>query len=435
MHAPLPLLGESAIAPRLHVEDTSDWEAPLLRRDSRRVIVGCIALGGKEPIRVQSMTDTLTSDVDATVRQIHALHREGSELVRFSVLDDADARAVPEIRDRLVDAGCAVPLIGDFHYNGHILLENHPECASALDKYRINPGNVGFGETHDVNFSRIIEIAGERDKALRIGANWGSLDDAVRDRLLSENSDWPMEQILEQAMIRSTTESAAMAIRLGFPENKLVLSAKVSNVSTLLNIYRELAERTDLALHLGLTEAGTGNYAIVSSTAAMSVLLQEGIGDTLRVSITPALCADSDTKDPRLQEVRVCQQVLQANGIRNFFPTVLSCPGCGRTDTTIFQALVHRVTEFVNRCAADWRSRFPGSENMVIAVMGCVVNGIKEARHANIGVSLPGRKSVDNIPMVFSDGESQGTLRVENLGELFTQRIREYVESKYAPAD
>ena len=402
------------------------------RRHSIEVAVGSVKLGGRQPIRIQSMTDTVTSNIDTTVRQIHVLHREGSELVRLSVLDDADAAAIPRIRERLDDAGCRVPLVGDFHFNGHTLLRDHPACAVTLDKYRINPGNVGFGQSHDANFARIIEIAGKHDKAIRIGANWGSLDDEIRDRLLSNHADWPMVRILEQAMICSTVESAAFAVKLGLPENRVVLSAKVSHVPSLLSIYRELARRSEFALHLGLTEAGTGEKAIIASTAAMSVLLQEGIGDTLRVSITPALLACSDDEDPRLQEVRACQYILQSNGIRNFFPEVRSCPGCGRTNRDIFRLMVHFVDDFVKHQAVDWRTRFPGSEDMVIAVMGCVVNGIKEARHANIGISLPGRGGDESVPMLFSDGESWGPLLGESLRELFTQHIQEYIETHCA---
>lgn len=405
------------------------------RRRSIETLVGDIKLGGSQPIRVQSMTDTVTSDIDVTVRQILALHREGSELVRLSILDDSDAAAVPQIREQLDATGCRVPLIGDFHFNGHQLLHEQPACAKVLDKYRINPGNVGFGQSHDANFASIIEIAGKHDKAIRIGANWGSLDDKVRDQLLSEHADWPMEKILEMAMIQSTLESAAVAVKLGLPESKVVLSAKVSHVPSLLSIYRELARRTEFALHLGLTEAGTGESAVIATTAAMTALLQEGIGDTLRVSITPALQDESEGGDPRLQEVRVCQHILQSNGLRNFFPTVRSCPGCGRTNRDIFRPMVHLVDDLVNRQAVDWRTRFPGSQDMVIAVMGCVVNGIKEARHANIGISLPGRPGDEAVPTLFSDGESLGTLRGNNVGRLFARRIQEYVESKYAAGD
>lgn len=402
------------------------------RRRSIEVAVGNVRLGGSLPVRVQSMTDTVTSDIDATVRQILALVREGSELVRFSVLDRADAMAVPEIRACLDDAGCHVPLVGDFHFNGHKLLEDHPACAKALDKYRINPGNVGFGQAHDANFASILEVAGKHGKAIRIGANWGSLDDKVRQRLLDEHKDWPIERILETSMIQSTLESVTFALKLGFPENKLVLSAKVSHVPSLLTIYRELASRTDLALHLGLTEAGTGEGAVVASTAAMSILLQEGIGDTLRVSITPAQNANSQDEDPRLQEVRVCQQILQANGLRSFFPTVRSCPGCGRTDREIHRPMGHLVQAFVTRHAVEWRRQFPGSENMVIAVMGCVVNGIKEAKQANIGISLPGRTGSESAPMMFADGESKGFLLGDDPGQIFTQHIQAYVEESYA---
>jgi len=417
------------------IESTEVPAMSIQRRRSIEVTVGDIKLGGLSPVRVQSMTDTVTSDIDSTVRQILALHREGSELIRLSVLDDADAAAVPQIREQLDAAGCRVPLVGDFHFNGHKLLEDHPSCAGTLDKYRINPGNVGFGQAHDANFASIIEIAGTHDKAIRIGANWGSLDDAVRGRLLSEQEDWPMERILNQAMIRSTLESAAFAVKLGLPENRVVLSAKVSHVPSLLSIYRELARRSEFALHLGLTEAGTGEGAIIASTAATSVLLQEGIGDTLRVSITPAVQFSSDLEDPRLQEVRVCQHILQSNGLRNFFPTVRSCPGCGRTDREIFRPMVRFVNDFVDHQAVDWRTRFPGSEDMVIAVMGCVVNGIKEARHASIGISLPGRSGDEAVPTLFSDGESMGPLRGKNVGRLFTRRIQKYVEARYAAVD
>jgi (E)-4-hydroxy-3-methylbut-2-enyl-diphosphate synthase len=403
------------------------------RRRSIEVSIANVKIGGSQPVRVQSMTDTVTSDIPATVHQILVLSREGSELVRLSILDGADAGAVPEIRSRLNDEGCHVPLVGDFHFNGHALLRDHPDCAKTLDKYRINPGNLGFGESHDANFASILEIAGKHDKAIRIGANWGSLDDKVRHRLLSEHSDWPMEKILERAIIESTLESAAFALKIGFPANKLVLSAKVSHVPSLLSIYRELAERTDTALHLGLTEAGTGEGAMIASTAAMSILLQEGIGDTLRVSITPAQQADSQDIDPRLQEVRVCQQILQSNGLRNFFPTVRSCPGCGRTNREIHRPMVHFVNDFVSHHAVDWRERFPGSENMVIAVMGCVVNGIKEAKQANIGISLPGRTGNESVPMLFLDGESKGSLLGENPGQLFTQHIQEYVKANFSP--
>jgi len=385
------------------------------------------------------MTDTVTADVDATVRQILALAREGSELVRFSVLDSADAGAVPEIRARLDDADCYVPLVGDFHFNGHTLLRDHPNCARTLDKYRINPGNLGFGRSHDANFASILEIAGEHGKAIRIGANWGSLDDAIRHRLLSEHADWPMEKILEHAMIESTLESASFALKIGFPADKLVLSAKVSHVPSLLTIYRELAKRTDLALHLGLTEAGTGENAVIASTAAMSILLQEGIGDTLRVSITPAQQADLQDTDPRLQEVRVCQQILQSNGLRNFFPTVRSCPGCGRTNRETHREthhhMVHLVNDFVAHHAVDWRRSFPGSEDMVIAVMGCVVNGIKEAKQSNIGISLPGRTGNESTPMLFLEGESKGPLVGKNPGKLFTQHLQDYVETAFSPEE
>jgi (E)-4-hydroxy-3-methylbut-2-enyl-diphosphate synthase len=405
-----------------------------LRRSSIEVVVGGVGIGGSNPIRVQSMTDTITSDVGATVRQVRALAEEGSEFVRVSILDDADAEAIPEIRARLNDTGCFVPLVGDFHFNGHTLLEEHPACAKTLDKYRINPGNVGFGNAHDANFARIVEIAATRDKAVRIGANWGSLDETVRNRLLSQQCDWPPETVMEKAMIQSTLESAAYALRLGFPENKLVLSAKVSHVPSLLAIYRDLANQTDSALHLGLTEAGTGDAGIIASTAAMSVLLQEGIGDTVRVSITPNAQGEVAGEDPRLQEVRICQQILQSTGVRNFVPTVRSCPGCGRTNRDIHRPMVRLVSDFVARHAAEWRAKYPGSENMVIAVMGCVVNGIQEAKYADVGVSLPGRNGEDAVPMLFADGKSHGPLRGEDPGEQFLRYVQSYVESAFSPA-
>ncbi len=402
------------------------------RRQSIEVAIANLSLGGSRPIRVQSMTDTVTADVDGTVRQIQALASEGSELVRFSILDAADAAAVPDICARLVDIGCTVPLVGDFHFNGHALLAAHPACAKALDKYRINPGNVGFGQSYDKNFAKILEIAVKNDKAVRIGANWGSLDERIRQRLLAAHPEWPMHKVLEHAMIESTLESAAFAIKSGFPENRLVLSAKVSHVPTLLKIYRALAEKTDFALHLGLTEAGSGASAVIASTAAMSVLLQEGIGDTLRVSITPSPRADASDEDPRLHEVRVCQQILQTNGLRNFFPTVVGCPGCGRTQREVHRSMVHRVQQFIAKHAKDWRVRFPGSENMVIAVMGCVVNGIKEAQHADMGISLPGRGSDSPVPMVFSDGQQKGYLPADHPEEAFIQALEAYIQARYS---
>jgi len=381
------------------------------------------------------MTDTKTSDIEGTISQILALHHEGSELVSLAVLDDADADAIPELRTRLMDEDCHVPLIGDFHRDGHKLLTDHPTCAKALDKYRINPGNVGIGEHHAANFTTILEVAAKYDKAIRIGANWGSLDDTARDRLLANNATRPMNEILGQAMIDSTLESAHFATKHGFPRNKIILSAKVSHVPTLLSIYRTLAQKTQWPLHLGLTEAGTGDQGIVASTAAASVLLQEGIGDTLRVSITPVWPADSYSGDPRLQEVRVCQQILQSNGLRNFVPTVRSCPGCGRTNRDIHRSMVHLVNAFVHRHAEEWRVRFPGSENMIITVMGCVVNGIKEAQHANIGISLPGRGVNESVPMLFADGAAECALQGDDPGLLFTQHIQAYIERRYAPSN
>lgn len=402
------------------------------RRESITVTVGGVGIGGANPVRVQSMTDTTTSDIEKTVAQILALYREGSELVRLAVLDDEDAGAIPEIRARLTDAECTVPLIGDFHCDGHRLLTDHPACAQALDKFRINPGNVGLGEHHATNFATILAIAAKHDKAIRIGANWGSLDETVRDRLLSNNKTGDMNEILGHAMIESTVESANFAIDQGFPRDKIVLSAKVSHIPTLLAIYRRLAQETTLPLHLGLTEAGTGDQGVVASTVAASVLLQEGIGDTLRVSITPTRLLESEIDDPRLQEVRVSQHILQSNGLRNFIPTVRSCPGCGRTNRDLHRPMVHLVHDFVSQHAAEWREQFPGSENLVIAVMGCVVNGIKEAKHADIGISLPGRGVNEFVPMLFTDGETRGALRAGNPGYVFTRRIQEYIEKKFS---
>ncbi len=398
------------------------------RRESHEIRVRSLAIGGENPIRVQSMTDTRTAEVASTVRQIHALANEGSELVRIAILDSKDAGAVMEIRSRLDDAGCFVPLVGDFHFDGHRLLEDHPACARVLDKYRINPGNLGFGNTHDEHFTRILDVAIANGKAIRIGANWGSLDDAVKDRLLSEHPQWPMNRLLEHAMLRSTLDSAEFALAHGLPEDRMILSAKVSHIPTLIAIYRALAARTTFPLHLGLTEAGTGDAGIIASTVAMTHLLSEGIGDTLRVSVTPG--QDRGAVDPRIQEVRACQHILQANALRRFVPTLISCPGCGRTDRVQFQSFVHAIETYVVDHAADWRTRYPGSENLVIAVMGCVVNGIKEAQHADIGISLPGRGGRNPHPTLFVDGRAVGILRGANPQQEFIDRITAFLDER-----
>jgi (E)-4-hydroxy-3-methylbut-2-enyl-diphosphate synthase len=401
---------------------------PLARRLTRGVLIGGVQVGGGAPVVVQSMTNTDTADVHSTTRQVAELWRAGSELVRLTVNNPEAAAAVPRIRDRLAMMGIELPLIGDFHYNGHQLLAGEPACAEALAKYRINPGNVGFGKKRDVQFAQLIEFAIRYAKPVRIGANWGSLDQALAATLMDENArrakPWDAGRVLREALIRSALDSADRAVELGLPADRIVLSAKVSGVQELIAVYRELASRGDYALHLGLTEAGIGSKGIVASSAALGVLLQEGIGDTIRISLTPEPGAS------RTQEVIVAQELLQTMGLRAFTPMVTACPGCGRTTSTFFQELAQTVQEHVRAKMPEWKVTHPGAENLTLAVMGCVVNGPGESRHANIGISLPGTGEAPAAP-VFEDGEKTVTLRGENIAREFVGLIDAYVERHY----
>jgi (E)-4-hydroxy-3-methylbut-2-enyl-diphosphate synthase len=401
---------------------------PAPRRETRQVRVGGIAVGGNAPVVVQSMTNTDTADVASTTTQVADLWRAGSELVRVTVNTPEAAAAVPRIVEKLDMMGVQVPIIGDFHYNGHQLLAGEPACARALAKYRINPGNVGFGKKKDVQFAQLIEFAIANDKPVRIGANWGSLDQALATRLMDENhlraDPWDAARVLREALIRSALDSAQRAVEIGLPADRIVLSAKVSGVQELIAVYRELATRGDFALHLGLTEAGIGSKGIVASSAALAVLLQEGIGDTIRISLTPEPGAS------RTQEVIVAQELLQTLGLRAFTPMVTACPGCGRTTSEFFQELAKTVQEHVRDKMPMWKVSHPGAENLTLAVMGCVVNGPGESRHANIGISLPGTGEAPAAP-VFIDGEKAKTLRGDNIAQEFVAMIDDYVERKF----
>lgn len=400
------------------------------RRHSVGVQVGPVTVGGGAPIVVQSMTNTDTADVAATVDQVEALARAGSELVRVTVNTPEAAAAVAEIRDRLDTLGCRVPLIGDFHYNGHRLLTDYPGCAKALSKYRINPGNVGFGKKRDTQFSTMIETAIEYDKPVRIGVNWGSLDGALLTRLMDENarSEAPKDarDVTRRALVVSALESAAKAEELGLARERIVLSCKVSGVQDLIAVYSDLASRCDYALHLGLTEAGMGSKGIVASTAGMGILLQHGIGDTIRVSLTPEPGGD------RSREVIVAQEILQTMGLRSFTPLVTACPGCGRTTSTFFQELANQIQSHLRERMPSWRERYQGVEEMSVAVMGCVVNGPGESKHANVGISLPGTGESPAAP-VFVDGKKTVTLRGDNIATEFQRIVDDYVESTYTP--
>ena len=398
------------------------------RRDTRQVRVGNIVIGGSAPIVVQSMTNTDTVDIDATVKQVAALAQAGSELVRITVNSPEAAAAVAPIRERLDALDCTVPLIGDFHYNGHRLLTQYPECAAALAKYRINPGNVGQGSKRDAQFATMIEVAVKYDKPVRIGVNWGSLDQALLAQLMDANatSKAPLsaEAVMREALIRSAIDSAARAQELGLSADKIVLSCKVSGVQELILVYRELAQRGDYALHLGLTEAGMGSKGIVASSAALAVLLQEGIGDTIRVSLTPEPNGD------RTQEVVVAQEILQTMGFRSFAPMVSACPGCGRTTSDYFQTLAQQIQAFLRKQMPLWKTQYPGVESMKVAVMGCVVNGPGESKLANIGISLPGTNELPVAP-VYVDGEKTVTLKGDHIAEEFHQIVQRYVEQRY----
>src|SRR5467141_1924024 len=400
----------------------------LRRRISCQVAVGEVRVGGGAPIVVQSMTNTDTADATATARQVDALWRAGSELVRVTVNTPEAAAQVAPIRERLDAMGCSVPLVGDFHYNGHKLLAQFPACAGALAKYRINPGNVGKGAKRDEQFATMIECALRYGKPVRIGVNWGSLDPELLARLMDENGRRaePLEagEVMREAVIRSALESARQAEAWGLPAERIVISCKMSQVQDLIAVYRSLAERCEYALHLGLTEAGMGSKGIVASTAALSVLLQEGIGDTIRVSLTP------EPGGARTREVQVAQEILQSLGLRAFVPMVTACPGCGRTTSTVFQELASRVQAYLRERMPDWKSRYPGVENLTVAVMGCVVNGPGESRHADIGISLPGSGEQPVAP-VFIDGERRITLKGERISQEFEAIVEEYVNRRY----
>jgi len=400
------------------------------RRISSRVLVGPIAIGGGAPVVVQSMTNTDTVDATATARQVEELWRAGSELVRITVNTPEAAAQVAGIRARLDAAGCHVPLIGDFHYNGHKLLAQFPDCARALAKYRINPGNVGKGAKRDEQFASMIETAIRYGKPVRIGVNWGSLDQALLARLMDENARRaaPLDAhvVMREAVIRSALDSAQQAEQWGLPADRIVISCKMSGVQDLIAVYRELAQRCGYALHLGLTEAGMGSKGIVASSAALGVLLQEGIGDTIRVSLTPEPGGD------RTREVIVAQEILQTMGIRSFTPMVAACPGCGRTTSTVFQELAARIQAYLRAQMPAWRERYPGVEEMRVAVMGCVVNGPGESKHADIGISLPGTNELPVAP-VYVDGAKTVTLRGERIAEEFQALVEEYVRRNYAP--
>jgi len=402
----------------------------ICRRKSRSVKVGSVTVGGASPVVVQSMTNTDTADVEGSVAQIIALARAGSELVRVTVNNDEAAAAVPRIREQLDARAVQVPLVGDFHFNGHKLLKAHPECAQALAKLRINPGNVGRGSKRDPQFAEMIAIACRYDKPVRIGVNWGSLDQDLLTRMMDENSAQaePLAAIdvMREAIVVSALGSAKRAEELGLSADKIVISAKVSGVQDLISVYRNLASRCDYALHLGLTEAGMGSKGIVSSTAAIGVLLQEGIGDTIRVSLTPEPGGD------RTQEVIVAQEILQTMGLRSFTPMVIACPGCGRTTSTYFQELAQKIQGHIRHRMPEWRKQRTGVEEMTVAVMGCVVNGPGASKHANIGISLPGTGEHPVAP-VYEDGEKTVTLKGERIAEEFQDLVERYIERTYAP--
>lgn len=410
----------------VRTEKTADNEPS--RRRSVGVRVGNVVIGGGAPIVVQSMTDTDTADVEATVRQVAELARAGSEIVRITVDRDEAARAVPRIRDRLDQMDVNVPLVGDFHYIGHKLLSENPACAEALAKYRINPGNVGFREKRDQQFSAMIEIANRNAKPVRIGVNWGSLDQELLTRLMDENASagHPKDAsaVTREAMVMSGLLSAARAEELGMPRDRIIISAKVSAIQQLIAVYRDLAARCDYALHLGLTEAGMGTKGIVASAAGMGILLQDGIGDTVRVSLTPEPGGD------RTREVVVAQELLQTMGLRPFLPLVASCPGCGRTTSSFFRELAQQIQDHVRGSMPEWRRKYPGVENLNVAVMGCIVNGPGESRHADIGISLPGTGESPAAP-VFIDGEKKMTLRGAGIADEFLEIVETYIEGRY----
>ncbi|MER8392770.1 flavodoxin-dependent (E)-4-hydroxy-3-methylbut-2-enyl-diphosphate synthase [Mesorhizobium sp. M1340] len=407
---------------------TGYFSSPFPRRRSIGVDVGGVIVGGGAPVVVQSMTNTDTADVDQTVAQVAALHRAGSEIVRITVDRDESAAAVPAIRERLERLGIDVPLVGDFHYIGHKLLADHPACAEALAKYRINPGNVGFKDKKDRQFAAIVEMAIRYDKPVRIGVNWGSLDQELLTRLMDDNQaqGFPLtaQEVTREAIVRSAILSAEMAEEIGLAREKIILSAKVSGVQDLIAVYTELATRSDHALHLGLTEAGMGSKGIVASSAAMGILLQQGIGDTIRISLTPEPNGD------RTREVQVSQELLQTMGFRQFVPIVAACPGCGRTTSTVFQELAQNIQADLRKNMPVWREQYPGVENLKVAVMGCIVNGPGESKHADIGISLPGTGETPTAP-VFVDGKKAATLRGPSIAADFEKMVSDYIERRF----
>ncbi|KSV70793.1 MULTISPECIES: flavodoxin-dependent (E)-4-hydroxy-3-methylbut-2-enyl-diphosphate synthase [Sinorhizobium/Ensifer group] len=401
---------------------------PQPRRASVAVDVGGVIVGGGAPVVVQSMTNTDTADIDGTVAQVAALHKAGSELVRITVDRDESAAAVPKIRERLERLGLDVPLVGDFHYIGHKLLADHPACAEALAKYRINPGNVGFKDKKDKQFAEIVEMAIRYDKPVRIGVNWGSLDQELLTRLMDENqaNGFPLtaQQVTRETIVQSALLSADLAEEIGLPRNRIILSAKVSGVQDLIAVYAMLSARSDHALHLGLTEAGMGTKGIVASSASLGILMQQGIGDTIRISLTPEPGGD------RTREVQVAQELLQVMGFRQFIPVVAACPGCGRTTSTVFQELAQKIQDDIRRNMPVWREKYPGVEGLKVAVMGCIVNGPGESKHADIGISLPGTGEMPAAP-VFIDGQKAMTLRGPNIAADFETLVSDYIEKRY----
>ena len=415
-------------------EKAIDIASPLPRKSRQAKVVwrnNVVTVGGDAPVRVQSMTNTDTVDAVETAIQVRQLAQAGSEMVRITVNTPEAAAAVPYIREQLDRMGEYVPLVGDFHYNGHRLLTDYPECAQALSKYRINPGNVGKGDKKDKQFGQMIEIAAKYDKAVRIGVNWGSMDQEIMAELMDQNSKrakpWETRQVMYEALITSAITSAELAKNIGLNPDNIILSCKVSGVQDLISVYRELARRCDYALHLGLTEAGMGTKGTVASTAALSVLLQEGIGDTIRVSLTP------QPGEARTREVVVASEILQALGLRVFVPSVTACPGCGRTTSTTFQELAKKIDDFLRGEMPVWRTQYPGVEAMKVAVMGCIVNGPGESKHADIGISLPGNGEAPAAP-VFIDGEKALTLRGEHIAEEFQTLVLQYVQRRYGSA-
>ncbi|VAW15504.1 (E)-4-hydroxy-3-methylbut-2-enyl-diphosphate synthase (flavodoxin) [hydrothermal vent metagenome] len=405
-----------------------EMTGPQARRKSVQVDVGGILLGGGAPIVVQSMTNTDTANIEATVKQIIDLHRAGSEIVRITVDRAEAAAAVPHIAERLQKAGIKVPLVGDFHYIGHQLLADHPACAKALDKYRINPGNVGFKAKRDIQFTSLVELALKYDKPVRIGVNWGSLDQELLTRLMDENTardqPWTAAHVMREAIVQSALLSAKRAEQIGLKREKIILSTKVSDVQNLIAVYKELAARSDHALHLGLTEAGMGSKGIVASSAALGILLQQGIGDTIRVSLTPEPGGD------RTLEVKVARQLLQSMGFRRFVPMVAACPGCGRTTSSTFQQLAREIEDHLSSSMAKWKETYPGVENLSVAVMGCIVNGPGESKHADIGISLPGTGE-NPAATVFIEGKKVATLRGNDVAEQFKQMLADYIEQRF----